>query len=106
MSKVDQIFVRVRPNRERTQFVDLRDGFRLGIKTQWIHQAQIWAMWIVTTAGAQVHGPIALVKGVNLVRPYQWDTDNVPKGQLWVSGQPMTLDNADLTSRLYYRPAS
>jgi hypothetical protein len=104
--EVDEIFVRADENqRERRQWVTLKDGFRLALKTQYIATIGHWAAWILDLDGTELYGPILLVKGYNLLTPYQYGA-RVPKGTLWVSGEEMTLANAGITSRLLYRRAT
>lgn len=92
-------------DRARVQFVDLKDGTRIGIRSRYSAFDELWRIWILALDGVQICGPLTLVPGIDLLVGHKHDPA-VPQGQLFVSSvdrSPPNAETMDTTAALYYR---
>jgi hypothetical protein len=99
---VKQITVRLDPRQRATdQFVSL-DGVRIGLRFRLSSIPRKWSLWLLSVSGDQLAGPIAVVPGLDLLRPYK-HMPGVPPGELFVHGPPADDQNVDQESVVLYR---
>lgn len=93
--------------RATIQYVSLDDTV-IGIKAQWVKYTNTWHIWLLDIDGSQIAGPIRLVPGIDLLRPFK-HLDRVPQGQLFCYSpdrSPPTATNIDSESLVLYRAVS
>ncbi len=103
MSTIKKIAIKRIDEHRATQFVYRLDGIDIALRFRHVAFEDRWMMWLVALDGSDIAGPIRLVPGVDLSKPYKYDS-RVPPGQLFVHGDPPSKDSADVTSLLCYRP--
>lgn len=99
------LYIRLRPTtaqRATTQSVTL-DGVAVQLRARYTAAADGWYLDILDTGGTAIVTGLALVPGVDLLRPFRHLA--VPPGTLFVHGDAPTLESMDVTSRLLYREA-
>lgn len=83
------------------------DSKRIVLRLRVFGTDSVYRMWTFDDTGESlICGPIKLVPGLDLWRPYRYD-GRLPQGTLFVYSPahlPATADTADNGSWLYYRP--
>lgn len=113
MSRLIQLRVRQRERQRDTLYFETfdrgtDDETRVGLRFRFSAYDNRWYHWLVDNNGSVFAGPMRLVPGVDLWRPFKYDP-RVPRGQLFVfsqGGSPPTKDTVDNEAKLYYRPAA
>lgn len=93
--------IRFADRRGTTRFVQLPDC-RVGLRVRYLATIDRWALWLLALDSSVIFGPVLLVGGDDLLYGRRHDP-RVPQGQLFVTGGPATLANADVSAFLVYR---